>query len=111
MSIAPGGQAFFALAALLALASVALLVVHLLRNPQLVKARLFLNYDRFSRYSMVALVLVAGGVTANALYTLTGGYLDASFDSWGAFFRNKALTLAVFAGIGIGCLGLRKMLK
>lgn len=111
MSISPGGQAFFALAALFTMGSLAFLVAHLLRNPDLVKAKLFLNYGRFSRFSFLALVAVAGGVAANALYTLTGGYLDASFESWGSFFRNKALTLTVFLGIGVGCLGLRKMLR
>lgn len=111
MSISPGGQTVFTAVALFCIASILLFLRHTLRNPELVKARLFLNYDRFSRYTLVVLVLVVAGVAANLALTLGGGYVDASFESWGAFLRNKALTLSVFGGIGAGCLGLWKMLK
>ena len=111
VSIQPAGQAFFTLVALFAVGSVLFLLNHLIRNPNLVKAKLFLNYDRFSRSTLLIFILALTGVVANLALTLGGGYLDASFESWGAFFRNKALTLSVFAGIGAGCLGFRRMLR
>lgn len=111
LSIAPGGHAFFTAVALFAVGSILFLLRHLIRNPDLVKAKIFLNYDRLSRYTLLIFVLVLAGVVVNLALTLGGGYVDASFESWGAFFRNKALTLAVFAGVGAGCLGLWKMLR
>lgn len=111
MSISPGGQVVFSAIGLFAVVSILLFVRHTLRHPNLVKAKLFLNYERFSRYSLAVLLLVLAGVAANMALTLGGGYVDASFESWGAFARNKALTLSVFAGLGAGCLGLLKMLR
>ncbi|MEM3087079.1 MAG: hypothetical protein QXT68_08090 [Halobacteria archaeon] len=110
-SIAPGGKAIFVLVALFAIGSVLFLLNHLIRNPDLVKAKLFLNYERFSRYVLLIFVAVLAGVGVNLALTLGRVYVDASFESWDAFFRNKAFTLSIFAGIGAGCLGFRKMLK
>lgn len=100
------------LAAGLGTVSIILLtMLHFLRRPDLVKAKMFLNYSRFSRRFLliVAFAFVAEGFTY--AYTIAGIAPAPTFESWGGFFQNQTLTMAVAAVVGAGLLKLWRMVR
>lgn len=94
-----------------AVAVIFLTMLHFLRRPDLVKAKMFLNYPRFSRRFLliVAFAFVAEGFTY--VYTITGNAPPPTFESWGGFVQNQTLTMVVAVVIGAGLLKLWRMIR
>lgn len=87
------------------------MLLRFLRQPELVKAKMFLNYNRFSWRFLLLIIFAFIAETFTWLYTLAGGAPAPTFESWGGFFQNQTLTLVVAAVIGTAFLWLRRMVR
>lgn len=96
---------FFAVGAML------LTALHFIRRPEYVKARVFLNYPRFSRRFLLVILFAFVAESFTWLYTLAGGAPAPAFESWGGFFQTQSLTMVVAAAMGGGMVWLWRVVR
>lgn len=93
-----GVAIFFGVAAIL---SLLLFLSQFRKNKELIKARLFLMFDRLSRLAILFILFFIVGIGAHIAYISTGA--DDNFVSAERFFRNGIFALAVYLlAIGVG---------
>lgn len=96
---------------LFALGAILLLLRRFVRNPEMAKAKIFLNYPRFSRRFLVLVGFAFFAEGFNYFYTMAGGFQTGIFQSWDTFFQHQTLTMAVAAAVGAGMVLLWRMSK
>jgi len=74
-----------------------LMLTQFRKNKQLIKARLFLNYDKINRLSMICGIALAAGLFIQVAYISSG--LDDNYRSWGPFFSSGVYAVMMYSGI------------
>ncbi len=111
MSITPYGQLVFSVPQLFAIGMSLLVMLHILREPDLVKARLFLHFEAFRRFFLAIMAIAALAISASMVLAVSGTYGTDLLESWDAFLRLEAPTVAIFAAVGLWVLEIRRVLK
>ncbi|MEM3087080.1 MAG: hypothetical protein QXT68_08095 [Halobacteria archaeon] len=96
---------------LFAMGAILRMAFRFVRNPEMVKAKIFLNYPRFSRRFLVLVGFAFAAEAFNYAYTMAGGYQEGIFESWAVFFQHQTITMAVAGAIGLGMIHLWRMSK
>lgn len=111
MSITPYGQLVFSVPELFAIGMALIVIVHFLRKPDLVKARIFLNFEAFRRFFLVILAIGALAISASTFMALSGAYGTDFLESWDAFGRLEAPTVVIFLVVGLWVWEIRRTLR
>lgn len=111
MSITPYGQAVFSVPQLFAIGMALAVTFHILRKPDLVKARLFLNFEGFRRFFLAIMAVAALAISASVVLAVSGTYGTDFLESWGEFARLEAPTVAIFVAVGLWVMEIRRVLR
>ena len=87
----------------MALLSLALFLTQFRKNKELIKARLFLLFDRIQRIALVLTVLGMAGMAAHLVFAAT---TDPNFETWERFWASGVYASVVYAAVlAIGLIG------
>jgi hypothetical protein len=104
-------QVIFAAINLFAVVSLILLLKATRKSKQLIKARLFLQYDKIERMALAGVILFIIVLITHLFYTLLGGFGDDAFASFGSLLRQKIYTFAIYIGIAIAALTVYRIIR
>lgn len=104
-------ESIFAAINLFAVISLILLLKATRKSKQLIKARLFLQYDKIERMALAGVVIFIVVLITHLFYTLLGGFGDNAFTSFGALLRQKIYTFAIYIGITIAALTVYRIIR